>query len=871
MARHAHGGRRRRSVSRHWWLVALAAIALAIAPQFATRAALPSGASGQAAPPTVGASLDITRLLEELGASQTDAESAVGANAVGDGHNDLFAPNGSAITVQNPNIDLGAVLTTDVALGEPALDLIGPCDRLHVICAGGPPHVGEYYAYAVATGGPVIPTDAVYVEIGVAAFDRTPLDGKKPVRWKARSFAPNDFFNGLNTAWSFSFDNVTNPKATTSHGERQFYGKGQAAFVQKKSKAFAVVDGAAAMVFIPETEWDGVTEARVFTYQGTFTTQVADTYPDIMQPALPFDEETIPSLQLGFTATASPTPAPGASESIEPTARPTPEQAATPSATLQPTAATAAPTEVAAVLTPGPPPQATVTPGALDLPSETQSPRFEPLVLIGFLAGGLFLLVAGGWLYFGPGRRATSKTSGVSMSPPASMVVLPDPSAFPLAAFARDPCPDLARHRAIARARCEAARAAAEQAKQRAQAAHADADAAHDAAERAVQERQRMERLVRALEQPPDPGSSSASSGGETVTEYDLQLRAENNAAANAWYESARAAAGGPGGDPATLQGLAEEWGKKLNTPLDSLRAQDAAHRAERLAKARHDLAAAHTTENDAAAEARRADERAYDADTAATEAQGRADGECAAADKADDEYAACVKRRQEEQAAAEKKQQQKQAPPPSGSPPSVTPPLPPPPPSGKPCPPPDDEWRHEGASRRFVVPVKGARITWTSDPPLDGLQGWVHGQPWDGPMPEDADPDSPAPRQDDSVSRDQFKTLTNRVIANQFRELLHPSKVFELTMRVQIPVHTVTVDCERRWACEGGHLVRTSQTRAVLTDGPAPSHDGTWQLHVTGPQPNEVGRFIAQVQRALARLERAEYDLDTARASCGD
>ncbi len=872
MPRQAHGGRRSRGASRHWWLVVLAALAIAVALAPAAQAARrtaqqPSNTALQAEGDRLSSgdpSINLMQaLLESFGIPAT--QQFITDNARADVSQDLFSPYGSKVKNQPAGIDLQATLTTMVHIPtegiEPWYTTYGPCAGSHFVCAGNAPTWGDYYGYEVATRGPLAPSPGAYVEVGVSGFTTSNPDGKPPVRWKPGSFAPKDIYKGANIAWSFKLDHSSNRNKVVASATRQFYGQGQASFVTEPSNAFMLLDESAAMVFIPYDEWAGVTEMRIFAFRGTARQALADTYPDITEPATPYYAAGGPSLVVGETPAASSTPAASVSETPAPTA-----SEAVPVVTEGASAAPS-PTEVAVVGPPGPSPGPT-PPGAIAV--STSSGGIDLYGLILLRASGLFLLLLGGFLVLRPGKTAPAPVpAAVGGGQPAAGGGVA--AGFPLAAFESDPCPELARQLAIARHACEEARAAAAAAQTKADTARAAATNARTAARHALHERQRQARLVSALEQPPDPGSDSVSSHGETLTEYDLQLRAENDAAANAWYQDARASAVTAGADAAALQQLADEWGTRLNTPIADLRSRDATQRAQRLAQARADLQAAQAAEQKADTKAQQAEQNAEQADAAAGEARRRADQACAQVDRAERDHAACVEKKKAAAAAAAEAARRKREATPPPAPTSAPAEAPPPVPSGKPCPPPDEEWRHERSAGHFVVPVEGARITWTAEPSLRGLDEWISGQAWDGPAPDDQDPDEPVERQDASVSRAQFKTLNPAVIRRRFSDLAHPSQPIELHMRVTIPIHTVYVDCERKWECRGGHLVRTSHTRTVLRDETAPAHAGTWDFHMTAPQPNDVGRFIIQVQRALAHLEKSEYDFDNARLSCSE
>ena len=201
-------------------------------------------------------------------------------------------------------VDIVASVTFEASLGPGFLAQFPACGE-GLICASdaasepgtsiGPP--GDYYVYLMQARGPIIgvpASDLSYYELGVVNFDLTPGGGGDP---EPLDFGPNNFLTGSNTAYSVRFFVVEGEH--TSLMVRLAHGDSDDFFHSEDSSAFAVARGGVVAVFIPEEEWSGAAEYRLFTYYQTQAgAAVTDTVPDMTDPMTPYDPTTTTNIAL---------------------------------------------------------------------------------------------------------------------------------------------------------------------------------------------------------------------------------------------------------------------------------------------------------------------------------------------------------------------------------------------------------------------------------------------------------------------------------------------------------------------------------------------------------------------------------------------
>lgn len=308
------------------------------------------------------------------------------------------------------------------------------------------------------------------------------------------------------------------------------------------------------------------------------------------------------------------------------------------------------------------PPAATSAPAATGAPTPTSGTGQGGVVPIVLIAAGLALAGAGAWLLLSRRKQVAGAPAGPAG--PAGSVAL-DGGGL---ALAGDPCPPMLEAVRRARAACEEALKAAAVAADRAREAAAEVTkrvAELDAARRA---REAAEKELARRQQEPDR-SSSMSSGDRYEDSYDLKLKADARAAANAAHADALKNAG----SEAERGQAHRDWQEQLDQidsqeGLDELRRNDQEGRAKWVEEAQDALDAAMQAEADA--------QSAHDAATAAERAASKAAIE--AKEQAD---AACEAARAAEQAAINAGCM------PGGAPPASPPPAPGPTPSPPPGP----------------------------------------------------------------------------------------------------------------------------------------------------------------------------------------
>jgi len=138
------------------------------------------------------------------------------------------------------------------------------------------------------------PPDLGYFEMGVVNYDLTPAGGGAAEPF---DFGPTNFLTGANSAWSLRFfpdeGTLGNLLLRLVHGaDDQF-------FHGEDSTAFALIRGPVVAVFIPEEEWDGTADFRLFSYyQTTAPAAVSDTSPAMADPMTLYVPEEFPNVAL---------------------------------------------------------------------------------------------------------------------------------------------------------------------------------------------------------------------------------------------------------------------------------------------------------------------------------------------------------------------------------------------------------------------------------------------------------------------------------------------------------------------------------------------------------------------------------------------
>jgi hypothetical protein len=201
-------------------------------------------------------------------------------------------------------VDIVSALTFEAVLGPGFLGQFPPCAE-GLICASDATGVpgtiigapGEYYVYLMQSRGPIlgVPTkDTGYFEMGVVNFDFTPAGGGDPVAFDR---GPRNFLTGSNTAyslrWALPAEEFSGAMFRLVHGEDDAFFHGE------DSTAFGVVRGNVVAVFVPETEWDGAADFRLYSYYQSETAgAVSDTAPNMTEPMTLYDPATVMTVDL---------------------------------------------------------------------------------------------------------------------------------------------------------------------------------------------------------------------------------------------------------------------------------------------------------------------------------------------------------------------------------------------------------------------------------------------------------------------------------------------------------------------------------------------------------------------------------------------
>lgn len=520
------------------------------------------------------------------------------------------------------------------------------------------------------------------------------------------------------------------------------------------------------------------------------------------------------------------------------------------------------------------PPTATAT------PTPTSGGGQDGVVPIVLIAAGLALAGVGAFLLLNRKRPTVGTPAG-----PAGLTGGGGP-VLAMAVDAADPCPPLLEAARRARAACEEALKAAAAAADRAREAAAEVTKRTAELEAARKAREAAEKELARRQKEPDR-SSWMSSGDQYEDSYDLKLKADARAAANAAHADALKNAG----SDAERGQAHRDWQEQLEhidsqEGLDELRRNDQEGRAKWVKEAEEALKAAQQAEADAQAafDAATAAERA--ASTAASEARTRADAACDAAKAA-------------EQAAMD-----------AGCMPGATPPRPEPPKPDEPKPPkpddpkPDDpkptdagggggkptkpeepppvggrsggggetpskprqcedgaqDWRREQAPvGAFLVPIPGAKIQISSSPSFEALDEYLNG--WKG-----YDADSKLdPEAGAGVPPGAFR----RADASRWSQLFGKveRKAMEVTIEVVLPLQLVRTHCERLYECRDGAWVRTNRCRS-LEHEPEPKPK-VMTFESDGARLNEIVTFMQRCVNEWLKAEDAVHELATFSNKC--
>jgi hypothetical protein len=196
--------------------------------------------------------------------------------AATDGSDDWFVPVGGQPVIEPGIADIRRSLTFEAEISQGFIDrLPDACGQDGLVCDPTPPVPGSYYVYIVEVAEPVEPEQGSFLEAGIAYLDETPLDGSIPDPYDG---GPRDFFRAMNTIYAMRLP----PPGTPPSLVRLAFTRGQETFQAEPTTSFAYSRGNVIGVFIAETEWDGASVFRLFTfYVAEARGIVSDTWPDI--------------------------------------------------------------------------------------------------------------------------------------------------------------------------------------------------------------------------------------------------------------------------------------------------------------------------------------------------------------------------------------------------------------------------------------------------------------------------------------------------------------------------------------------------------------------------------------------------------------
>ncbi len=416
-----------------------------------------------------------------------------------------------------------------------------------------------------------------------------------------------------------------------------YWAPAAATWTQTRSHGFAILDGTLLQLWWPTTSelftldgqriYAGEAAAGQFAPGTTAFSSIPEVADGWTLVARGLEGLPLVGADGTFVAGREPVAAP------QPTATPVPTATAAPSTTAT---ATSAPTPTASpISTATSAPAPTAAPGT---PSLDLSSIAIPLAGLG---AGLVLSIIG-LILLVRGRKPGPAGPGAA----GQALAVGGPGPDLLLAVAKGPCDDLAAALADADRACQEARLAAEQARAAADAETAKAAQTRQRARDATSAREDAQRALDLELEAPDQGTSSISSGGLTLTEYDLRLIEEARVELAATWEPQIRAATSDGERTAISERYRQEvLDLERAETVEALRAKAAQAREARITAARAGVAAAKDAERAALDEAADAEQAAQRARGTAHAAEQQAEYLCRQADVVRDALEACLKR----------------------------------------------------------------------------------------------------------------------------------------------------------------------------------------------------------------------------------
>jgi hypothetical protein len=177
--------------------------------------------------------------------------------------------------------------------------------------------------------------------------------------------------------------------------------------------------------------------------------------------------------------------------------------------------------------------------------------------------------------------------------------------------------------------------------------------------------------------------------------------------------------------------------------------------------------------------------------------------------------------------------------------------------PPARPCKDGDESWEPEGPSQIFVVRADGARtrvMLWT-EPGIDRMEEWIaESASAGGRQPGDDHP---------SITAPEIDVIDASVLRQWFASNGSAQAAPKIDLHFEIQCMSRSIQCERRWMCQGGRWVATSDLRSEVSD------EGTSVRQISDLSKNQttnaMRRLLNKAKTMLDELKQAEADAEKA------
>ncbi|HEV8544720.1 MAG TPA: hypothetical protein VGQ64_00375 [Candidatus Limnocylindrales bacterium] len=178
----------------------------------------------------------------------------------------------------------------------------------------------------------------------------------------------------------------------------------------------------------------------------------------------------------------------------------------------------------------------------------------------------------------------------------------------------------------------------------------------------------------------------------------------------------------------------------------------------------------------------------------------------------------------------------------------------------GNVCPDGAEEWRPEGPSATFLVPIPGQRIQARCEPPIGAFQAYLDA--WLDFDPGGQQTGTAAP----GIPPSAFARTDLASWPRLFESINGGATHYEIDFT--LPLQAVAVRCERRYRCERGQWVQQLITRALELKPVA--RPASFALSTAGVTVDRAARLAVEAVGAWTAAQQADLDRAGFEVSCG-